>query len=67
MDIKHPEIEVQLTGTDGNVFALMGTVTRALRRAGINSTEIKEFTDEVTNSESYDHALQTMMRWVSVS
>ncbi|MFI5399207.1 MAG: hypothetical protein ACHQ9S_27065 [Candidatus Binatia bacterium] len=34
---------VQLTGTDGNVFALAGKVSSALKRAGLEA-EAKEFT-----------------------
>ena len=33
--IKYPGIEVQLTDTDGNAFAVMGTVKRALTRADV--------------------------------
>ena len=32
--IKHPDISVQLVGQDGNVFNLMGIVSRALRTNG---------------------------------
>lgn len=66
-DTKYPEIEVQLTGEDGNIFYIMGRVTRALRRAHVPEAEIKEFTEQVTSSESYDAALQVVMRWVDVS
>ena len=31
---KFPEIDVQLTGEDGNAFAVLGKVSKALRRAG---------------------------------
>ena len=32
--IKHPEVVVQLSGEDGNAFAVMGAVSKALRAAG---------------------------------
>lgn len=59
-------IEVKLIGEDGNVFNLMGIVSRAMRRNGISKDEIEQFQNEVTSSESYDEALQVMMRWVDV-
>lgn len=59
-------IEVNLIGEDGNVFNLMGIVSRAMRRNGISKDEIEQFQNEVTSSESYDEALQVMMRWVDV-
>jgi hypothetical protein len=39
MTAKHPNITVQLTGTDGNAFAVLGQVNRALRQAGIPQVE----------------------------
>ncbi|UXR28784.1 hypothetical protein [Bacillus phage Nachito] len=59
-------IEVQLFGEDGNVFNLMGIVSKAMRRNGISKDEIEQFQNEVTSSNSYDEALQVMMRWVDV-
>lgn len=65
-DIKYPEIEVQLTGEDGNLFAVMGAVIKALRRAGVSNGEIDEFQTEAMSGD-YDNLLQTAMRWVDVS
>ncbi|WP_270364122.1 hypothetical protein [Bacillus paranthracis] len=59
-------IEVKLIGEDGNVFNLMGIVSKAMRRNGISKDEIEQFQNEVTSSDSYDEALQVMMRWVDV-
>ena len=58
--------EVQLTGTDGNVFALLGTCTRALRRDGLTA-EASELTNRVMAASSYDDALATMMQYVDAS
>lgn len=60
------DVEVELSGHDGNAFAIMGTVQRALRRAGATPEEIKEYLDESTSGD-YDHLLQTAMKWVEVS
>jgi hypothetical protein len=65
-DIRYPDIHVQLTGHDGNGFAIMGTVSAALRRAGVSSEEIQQYIEESTSGD-YDHLLQTAMRWVNVS
>jgi hypothetical protein len=65
-EIKYPEIKVQLTGTDGNAFAIMGAVQKALRKAGVPQTELDEYYKESTSGD-YDWLLQTAMRWVSVS
>ena len=66
-DIKYPHIKVKLTGTDGNVFALTGRMKEALRKGGVDSAEIKAFTEEVFQSESYDAVLRLFMRTVKVS
>jgi hypothetical protein len=66
MSVKHPEVEVQLVGNDGNAFAILGTVSKALRRAGVSAEEVSDFNAEATSGD-YDHLLQTAMRWVNVS
>ena len=63
-DVRHPEVVVQLTGKDGNAFAILGTVQQALRAAG-HADDIAEFFAEATSGD-YDHLLQTCMRWVTV-
>lgn len=65
-DIKYPDVHVQLTGTDGNAYAIMGAVATALRRAGVSSEEIEKYQEE-SMSGDYDNLLQTAMRWVDVS
>jgi len=61
--VKYPSVQVQLTGRDGNAFAIIGGVRRALSRAGVSRKELDEFTDEATSGD-YDHVLATAMRWV---
>jgi hypothetical protein len=63
-DVRHPEVVVQLTGQDGNAYAILGTVRQALREAG-HAGDIAEFFAEATSGD-YDHLLQTCMRWVTV-
>jgi hypothetical protein len=64
--VKYPQIKVQLTGGDGNAFAVMGAVTRAMRRAGISSEERDAFRAEAMSGD-YDNLLATAMKWVDVS
>ncbi len=63
--IKYPEIEVDLVGTDGNAFALIGKVRQALKANGVSKQEIDDFSKEAT-SGNYNHLLQTCMKWVNV-
>lgn len=63
---KFPDIHVQLTGTDGNVFAIMGRVEDALKKAGATRDQISAFFTEMQAGD-YDDALRTVMRWVRVS
>lgn len=65
-DTKYPGIHVQLTGTDGNAFAIMGAVQKALRQHGVDAEEIAQYQEESMMGD-YNNLLQTAMRWVSVS
>lgn len=62
---KYPNVAVELSGQDGNAFAIVGRVQRALRRAGVPGSEIDEFRTEAMAGD-YDHLLRTCMRWVEV-
>lgn len=66
MSVKYPEIKVKLVGTDGNAFAIMGNVQKALRRAGVSKEEIDLYLKE-SMSGDYDNLIATACRWVSVS
>jgi Domain of unknown function (DUF4314) len=60
---RYPEVQVQLTGQDGNAFAILGRIAAALRHAGVPQEEIDAFFAEATSGD-YDHLLQTTMAWV---
>lgn len=62
--VRYPTVVAQLSGGDGNVFAVIGRVTQAMRRAFVSKDEISAFRSEVMKSESYDHALACCMKWV---
>ena len=59
----------KLIGTDGNVFALAGRVTEALRRSSLPDkvVRIHEFKHRLTECPSYDAALRLMQEYVEVS
>lgn len=59
------DIEVQLTGEDGNAFAIMGAVQRALRGAGVPKSEIDAYMAE-SMSGDYNHLLRVAMDTVNV-
>lgn len=59
------DVEVPLLGHDGNAFFILGTVARALKRAGATPEEVSAFHAEATTGD-YDHLLRTCMEWVQV-
>lgn len=61
---RYPWIAVQLSGEDGNAFAILGRVQRAMREAGISAGEIQNFFSEAT-AGNYDRLLQTCVKWVN--
>lgn len=63
---KYPNIEVQLSGEDGNVFYIIGKIGKALRRHVDVATE-KEWTAEAFASKSYDEVLTKALDWVCIS
>lgn len=65
MEPKYPNITVKLIGTDGNAFAILGKVTRALRLAKVDKAEVDAYMAEATAGD-YDHLLGTTMKWVEV-
>jgi hypothetical protein len=62
---RYPHIRVELSGQDGNAYAILGRIQIAMRRAGVSTAEISQFADEALASD-YNHLLQTCMRWVEV-
>jgi len=58
-------VTVQLTGEDGNAFAIMAAVKRALQKAGASKEEITQYTMD-SMSGDYDNLLRTAMKWVEV-
>lgn len=64
--VKYPDVHVQLSGEDGNAFAIIGRVTKALKRAG-HKDAATEFANEAMRQPSYDHLLRLAMKTVDVA
>ena len=48
--------QCRLVGTDGNVFAVIGAVSKALKQAGL-SDQAEEFTHKAMSASSYEEIL----------
>ncbi len=59
------DVTVSLLGEDGNAFAIIGAVTRALKGAGVDKAGVEAFTTEAMAGD-YDHLLQVCMKTVNV-
>jgi len=65
MDIKYPNVTVKLVGTDGNAFALMTLVRKAIA-SEVSYEAANDYAEEAINAESYDAFLALNMRTVNV-
>ena len=59
------KVSVELVGTDGNAFCIMGKVQQAMRRAGVDKKIIDKYLTEARSGD-YDHLLQVTMKYVDV-
>lgn len=58
--------KVKMLGEDGNVFSIIGRVSKALKRDG-QEDRAKEWTDMAMKCKSYDAVLQLMFDFVEPS
>lgn len=65
VDVKYPNVKVRLVGQDGNAFAIMASVKRALKKAKVDEAEISQYLAEAMSGD-YDNLLRTTMNWVNV-
>lgn len=56
---------VKLTGTDGNVFSIIGRVSKALKKAGLED-KADSFRNKALSAKSYDMVLQLAMEYCEV-
>jgi len=59
-------VQVKLSGTDGNAYAIMGLVKQKMKDAGIEQAVIDKYLKEAKSGD-YDHLLQVTMQYVIVS
>jgi len=60
-DLIRPEAEI--VGQDGNAFAIMGRVNRALKRAGNEQSILDSYREQATSGD-YSHLLAVTMAFV---
>lgn len=65
MNVLFPQVKVRLTEKDGNTFAVLGRVRKAMLDAGIGPEEMAAFTREAM-SRDFNHLLVTVLRTVTV-
>jgi hypothetical protein len=58
-------VKVKLVGEDGNAFAIMGKVSRALKKAG-HQDLVDDYQAEAMSGD-YDNLLRVTMDYVEVS
>jgi hypothetical protein len=63
---KYPDVHVQLSGRDGNAFAIIAAVVRALQIAG-ETAAANDFTSDAFSCPSYDGLLRLAAQTVDVS
>jgi len=56
---------VKLTGEDGNAFAIMGTVSRALRKAGLPKEHVDKYMEESTSGD-YNNLLIVAHKYANI-
>jgi len=62
---KH-DITVNLVGEDGNAFAILANVQKALRKNGVSKDERDQYLSEAMAGD-YDNLLRVTMDWVNVA
>jgi hypothetical protein len=60
-----PKYQVQVKLSDGNAYAIMGAVQKALKKAGASKEELDRYFTESTAGD-YDNLLRVAMDWVEV-
>lgn len=64
MQAKFCNVSVKLVGEDGNAFAILGRVSKAMRLAGVKKEDIDSYLHEAM-SKDYHHLLQVTLETVN--
>ena len=59
------DVHVDFSNQDGNAFAILGTVSKSMKRAGIEKEIIDQFYKDATSSD-YDHLLEVVSEYVYI-
>lgn len=65
-DARKFDVKVKLSGNDGNAFMIMGSVRRALKKAGATKEQVDQYLEEATSGD-YSHLLRVTNEWVEVT
>ena len=63
---KYPDVEINLSQCDGNVFSILGRCQQEARRQGVEKSEITLFLEEAQAGD-YNGAIQTCLRWFNIT
>jgi hypothetical protein len=63
---KFKHVVVNMRGVNGNTMVILGVVKRALKSAGATPMELSLFLGNAMSGD-YEHALATVVKWVTVS
>jgi hypothetical protein len=59
------KVKVKLIGKDGNAFSIMGEVTKAMKKAGMDKEIINKYMEEAMSGD-YNHLLATTAKYVDI-
>ena len=54
-----------LIGIDGNAYSIMGYVKNAMKKEGMSSEEINDYTEDATSGD-YNHLLSTSVAMIEM-
>lgn len=57
---------IRATGSDGNIFAILGAATGMLRQLAVPRDRIERLRADVTKAASYDEAVALVEAWFPV-
>jgi len=62
-----PNITVKLTNHDRNIFSVLSTIKKALKKHNVSENDQLQFRKEVLGSNCYNSALNVCFRWVTIT
>ena len=55
---------INIDEVDGNAFAVLATVQKALKKAGADEEHVRHYLEDAKDGD-YDHLLQTSMKYIN--